>query len=75
MSSNLKTYTLGGINEIGWHFDLFGNVWGVGRNENGDESGWGSRMFRSAYQLNLFLLTEKIKKNGPLKDLFKRLRL
>jgi len=40
------TYT-GGINEIGWHFDLFGNVWGVGRNENGDESGWGSRMFRA----------------------------
>ena len=59
VSSNLKAHTLGGINEIGWHFDLFGNVWGVGRNENGDESGWGSRMFRSAYQLNLFLLTEK----------------
>merc|ERR1712131_574709 len=35
----------GGISEIGWAFDLDGNIWGVGRNEDGDDSGWGSRIF------------------------------
>ena len=35
----------GGISEVGWTYDLDGNVWGVGRNEHGDESGWGSRTF------------------------------
>ena len=35
----------GGISEIGWAFDLEGNIWGVGRNEDGDDSGWGSRIF------------------------------
>ena len=28
----------GGISEIGWTFDLEGNLWGVGRNEDGDAS-------------------------------------
>lgn len=28
-------------------FDLDGNVWGVIRNEDGDASGWGSRIFRA----------------------------
>jgi len=37
----------GGISEVGWYFDLQGNMWGVGRNEDGDESGWGSRTFRA----------------------------
>lgn len=36
-----------GGSENGWMFDLFGNIWGVIRNEDGDESGWGSRMFRA----------------------------
>ena len=33
----------GGLTELGWYYDLAGNVWGVGRNEDGDDSGWGSR--------------------------------
>ena len=37
----------GGISEIGWTFDLEGNLWGVGRNEDGDDSLWGSRIFRA----------------------------
>jgi len=35
----------GGLTELGFNFDLEGNMWGVGRNEDGDESGWGSRTF------------------------------
>ena len=34
----------GGLTELGWYYDLAGNVWGVGRNEDGDDSGWGSRL-------------------------------
>jgi len=34
----------GGASEVGWNFDLEGNFWGVLRNEDGDESGWGSRI-------------------------------
>ena len=30
----------GGISEVGWTYDLNGNIWGVGRNEHGDNSGW-----------------------------------
>ena len=33
--------------KVGWAFDLFGDIWGVGRNEDGDSSGWGSRTFRT----------------------------
>jgi hypothetical protein len=36
----------GGISEVGWEFDSQGIMWGVGRNEDGDESGWGSRILR-----------------------------
>jgi len=39
-----SVYT-GGLTEVGFAFDLAGNLWGVGRNEDGDESGWGSRSF------------------------------
>lgn len=35
----------GGLTELGFYFDLEGNMWGVGRNEDGDDSGWGSRTF------------------------------
>ena len=35
------------LEQVGWAFDLFGNIWGVGRNEDGDASGWGSRTFRT----------------------------
>ena len=35
----------GGISEVGWAYDIDGNIWGVGRNEHGDKSGWGSRTF------------------------------
>merc|ERR1719369_707327 len=35
----------GGLTELGFNFDLDGNMWGVGRNEDGDDSGWGSRTF------------------------------
>jgi len=41
------TVTNSGGSEIGWMFDLEGNVWGVIRNEDGDASGWGSRIFRA----------------------------
>jgi len=41
------TSTHSGGSEVGWMFDLFGNYWGVIRNEDGDTSGWGSRMFRA----------------------------
>ena len=37
----------GGITEVGLQFDLAGNLWGVGRNEDGDSSGWGSRTFHA----------------------------
>jgi len=35
----------GGLTEVGFGFDLEGNLWGVARNEDGDDSGWGSRVF------------------------------
>jgi len=35
----------GGLTEVGWYYDLAGNMWGVARNEDGDDSGWGSRTF------------------------------
>lgn len=34
----------GGVSEVGWTFDLAGNLWAVLRNEDGDDSGWGSRI-------------------------------
>ena len=37
----------GGISEIGFSFDLEGQLWAIGRNEDGDESRWGSRIFTS----------------------------
>lgn len=38
---------VGGISEIGWMFDLQGYVYGVGRNEDGDSSGWGRRVMKN----------------------------
>ena len=50
----------GGISEIGWAFDLDGNIWGVGRNEDGDDSGWGSRIFSApADDLSNWIWTEE----------------
>ena len=43
-AENVISYT-GGISEVGFAFDLEGNLFGVGRNEDGDNSGWGSRTF------------------------------
>jgi hypothetical protein len=37
----------GGVSEVGWEFDLNGEFWAVLRNEDGDESGWGSRIVHS----------------------------
>ena len=34
----------GGVSETGWEFDHEGNVWAVTRNEDGDESGFGSQL-------------------------------
>jgi len=34
----------GGGSELGWTFDVDGNIWGVIRNEDGDSSGFGSRV-------------------------------
>lgn len=39
--------TDGGNSEVGWNFDLMGNIWGVLRNEDGDKSGWGSRIIHA----------------------------
>ena len=49
----------GGISEVGWEFDLEGNLWGVGRNEHGDDSRWGSRVFkvRSYSEMSQYLVT------------------
>ena len=41
VDSNKPIVYEGGISEVGWTYDLNGNVWGVGRNEHGDDSGWG----------------------------------
>lgn len=38
-------FYIGGISEVGWAFDNDRVIWGVGRNEDGDETGWGSRIF------------------------------
>ena len=40
VDSNKPIVYEGGISEVGWTYDLDGNVWGVGRNEHGDDSGW-----------------------------------
>ena len=57
----------GGISEIGWAFDLDGNIWGVGRNEDGDDSGWGSRIFSApAEDLSHWTWTEGPGINEPL---------
>ncbi len=37
----------GGASETGWEFDLNGTLWAVLRNEDGDSSGWGSRIARA----------------------------
>lgn len=34
----------GGVSEVGFEFDLEGNMWGVTRNEDGDASGFGSHV-------------------------------
>ena len=38
--------SIGGISEVGWGVDLNGILYGVGRNEDGDDSGWGSRILK-----------------------------
>jgi len=38
------TMYYGGVSEVGWEFDIDGNFWGVLRNEDGDNSGWGSHV-------------------------------
>lgn len=37
----------GGVSEVGWEFSLDGTFWAVMRNEDGDTSGWGSRIARA----------------------------
>jgi len=44
VNSSQPVIYVGGISEIGWMFDLEGIVYGVGRNEDGDTSGWGRRV-------------------------------
>jgi hypothetical protein len=34
----------GGVSEVGWTFDLSGDLFAVLRNEDGDDSGWGARI-------------------------------
>eukprot|EP00088_Acartia_fossae_P019705 TRINITY_DN21518_c0_g1_i1.p1 TRINITY_DN21518_c0_g1~~TRINITY_DN21518_c0_g1_i1.p1 ORF type:complete len:417 (-),score=42.35 TRINITY_DN21518_c0_g1_i1:55-1305(-) len=54
----------GGLTEVGFGFDLSGNLWGVGRNEDGDDSGWGSRIF-SAPASNLDQWTFSEEESNP----------
>ena len=50
----------GGISEIGWEFDAQGNMWAVGRNEDGDASGFGNHFFTGkANDLGTWETTEK----------------
>jgi len=44
VNSEIPEVYVGGVSEVGWQFDLNGNFWGVLRNEDGDSSGWGSRV-------------------------------
>lgn len=44
VQSEIPVSYVGGGSEVGWNFDLNGNFYGVIRNEDGDESGWGSRI-------------------------------
>ncbi len=37
----------GGVSEVGFEFTDVGTLWGVTRNEDGDESGWGSQVVSS----------------------------
>lgn len=46
-SDHEAVVTDGGTSEVGWNFDLMGNIWGVLRNEDGDGSGWGSRIIHA----------------------------
>ena len=47
MNSTVGQVYRGGASEVGWTFDLDGTFWGVLRNEDGDDSGWGSRIARA----------------------------
>jgi len=47
MNSSVGQVYRGGASEVGWTFDLEGTFWGVLRNEDGDDSGWGSRIARA----------------------------
>jgi hypothetical protein len=38
------TVYIGGVSEVGFDFDPEGNLWAVTRNEDGDQSGWGSHI-------------------------------
>lgn len=47
ISSKASPFSLGGISEVGWAVDdESGVLYGVGRNEDGDDSGWGSRVLK-----------------------------
>ena len=46
ISSKTSPFSLGGISEVGWAVDNTGVLYGVGRNEDGDDSGWGSRVLK-----------------------------
>ena len=47
LSNDSLFFTFFSYSQVGWSFDLFGDIWGVGRNEDGDSTGWGSRTFRT----------------------------
>jgi hypothetical protein len=50
---------IGGGSEVGWNFDLAGNFWGVIRNEDGDQSGWGRRVaYSKAEKPSIWNFTE-----------------
>ncbi|MCM0606109.1 MAG: hypothetical protein KA715_08470 [Xanthomonadaceae bacterium] len=54
---------VGGVSEVGFEFKDDGTFWAVGRNEDGDASGYGSQIFTAATdQLNQW---ESLKKSDP----------
>jgi len=54
----------GGVSEIGFEFDLLGNVFGVTRNEDGDQSGFGSHIVSApAYNLGEWHFPPHAQKN------------
>lgn len=49
VDKNIPHVYTGGASEVGWQFDLEGNLYGVLRNEDGDKTGWGRKIAKADY--------------------------